>query len=83
MCKSWAKVVRSQRKASGLGIHTTHPQLWTNESNGHLSPTISTSQTTLCTQIVHKQVDKTTEVNRHFSAKSTAPITTTTIYINI
>ena len=83
MCKSWAKVVCTQRKVSGSFVHNDHAELWMNQVAAHLSPTLSPLPTTLCTQIVHKPVDKITGVMRHFSAKSTGPITTTTTYINI
>lgn len=80
MCKSWAQIVRAQRIVGGYGIHRAESVLWMNKTTADLSPTMSTAVPTLCTQIVHRPVDKTTSVTRHFSATSTAPITTTTIF---
>ena len=83
MCKSWAKVVCTQRIGGGFTIHSTTPALWIAHTSTELSPALSPLTPTLCTQIVHKPVGKITPVNRHFSAKSTGPTTTITTYINI
>jgi len=83
MCKNWAKVVRTRRKDSGSDFHNGPARLWTGHTPADLSPVSSPLLPTLCTQIVHKHVDKITSVNGHFSAKSTGPITTITTYINI
>jgi hypothetical protein len=78
-----AQHVRSQRKSSESTIHNAYARLWTRHTRAHLLPLFSTRTPTLCTQIVHTPMDKTAKVTRHFSASSTAPITTTTISIHI
>lgn len=83
MCKTWAKVVRTQRIGSGFSIHNHTPTLWTAEQPAELSPALSPLIPTACTQIVHRLDGKITPVTHYFSAKSTGPITTTTTYINI
>lgn len=83
MCKTWAKVVCTQRIGSGCNVHSHATQLWIAIAAEQLSPALSPLTPTVCTQIVHKPVDKITPVFSHLSAESTGPTTTITTYINI
>lgn len=81
MFKTCAKIVPRGWEHGGSTIHSHAQALWKAGASQKLSTILSPAQSALCTQIVHTQKPTTTPVKPHFSALSTPPITTTTIYI--
>lgn len=81
MGKTRGNPAHRQWAQSGSTIPITHTLNDRQAIASILSTVEPTYLTHTCTQIVHTLIRKTTEAVRHFSASSTAPIITTTIYI--
>jgi hypothetical protein len=80
--KTCAKHVSGRWVDGGVPVHSSHRVVVESVQPKNISPMSPSPFTRFCTQIVHSQHKQNNGSNSHFSAVSTGPTTTTTIYIN-